>query len=235
MSKLTKQNFEKVTSMAAYGLAAGALGAISLPVAAAEQAISGLPLLVNDVTETVGIDVDGDAVNDFNVFKFADYGGGFAIGTINTGDSSHAVLARDIQVPNDRYLGYVQRNDSGEYSNETGYLSTPISLYRRGTEDDYSGGYKLVIDAMGLEKSYLPFRGKPGFISLVWRGDSTTGNVTLLQPHIAYLEVVVSNDGSQLSILSGAWQEGDYDDYIRLPEVTPPPASALAELALGAK
>ncbi len=235
MSKLTKQDFEKVASMAAYGLAAGALGAISLPVAAAEQAISGLPLLVSDVTETVGIDVNGDAVNDFNVFKFADYGGGFAIGAINTGDSYHAVLARNIRIPNDRYLGYVQRNDSGEFTSESGYLSTPIGLYQRGTKDDYSGGFKLVIDAMGLEKSYLPFRGKPGFISLVWRGDSTTGNVTLLQPHIAYLEVVVSNDGSQLSILSGAWQEGDYDDYIRLPEATPPPASALAELALGAK
>ena len=236
MTKMTKHDFEKAVSMTAYGLAAGALGAISLPVAAAEQDVSGLPLLVDVVTTTVGIDINGDDVDDFNVFRVADYGGGFAIGPVNVGDSSHQVLARRLEILSGPNIGYVQRNDSDEYITEQSYQSSTLSVYIPWGAPNAGSGYsKLLIEAGGLEAPYTPFRGKPGFIGLVWRGDSGTSDVTPLQPHVAYLEVVVSSDGTQLQVLSGAWQDEDYPNVIELPDVTPPPVSGLAELALGAQ
>lgn len=229
-------------SLARYGMAAGALGVAGGTVQAAEQPfapVGGLPIAVNDTTTSVDIDIDGDVINDFRVFRETFYGGGFSIAALNAGDSGNRIRAYSANSNRIGFRVFVQRQDSGEIASESGYGANPdlyvtgdASVGGSGASIDMAGGEGPCCGGINLE--FTPFRDKPGFISLVLKADSGTAGVTPLQPRIAFLEVVVSPDGSELQILSGAFQDDDSLNEMVLPAVTPPPAAkGLAELALG--
>lgn len=242
MMKTINQKTGTHASLTAYGLAAAALGIISLPAGAAEQAIDGLPISIGDGLPSVDLDFDGDLVDDIRVYRTQAYGGGFAIAALQTGDSAHRIKGHFVRADTATYyVGYVQRHDGGEIVSENGYyysvngFNPDVDIYHEGNSSTSDTYRMMTMDMTGSQFTpYTPFRNKPGFVGIMLRGDSGTGGVSVLPYHIAWLEVVVSPDGSELKILSGAWDDQNYSNHLVLPPVTPPPAG-LADLALGSE
>jgi hypothetical protein len=240
-NKNSKHLARWTTSLASYGMAASALGAVSLSAQAAEQPfdpVGGLPISLDEfVNMSVDIDIDGDTVDDFTIYRETSYGGGFGIGSLVNGDAANKIQAPNHSHNPFHYQGFVRRHDSGETVSEGGYEYFPgyPALYEYGAQGpgQSSSTYIDLVGKGGDYTTFTPFRGNPGFISLVLRPDSGTNYVTPLIPRIAWIEVVVSPDGKQLQILSGAWEDEDYVNQMLLPAVTPPTATGLAELALG--
>ncbi len=221
-TNLSESNWAK--HLVSYGVAAGALSAgVSQAAEIAFDPAGGLPIALDSQTNMrVDLDIDGDGTNDFEVYYDTEYGGGFSIGSyVINGDNR----VRGYVPQRDTVLfsaGMATRYDTGEVISEEGLGNTPstfLTEFQRGLID--AGG-----NTFSLPPKYEPFRNTPGFVGFVIQPSGA------LQPLVGYLEVVVSNDGQQMLILSGAYQDANFDDEIVPPAVTPP--GGLSKLAIGA-
>jgi hypothetical protein len=219
-----------------YGLAASALGAISISAQAAEQAYAppeGLPVTITNSNGPFDVDIDNDMEADFVIFRETDYGGGFGIGTYTNSDAfdSNKVRSHRYNLAQYLYGTWAVRLEPGSVINKYDY-SYQNGLYHYGNTTP--GNSSMLIDIKGnisRHRPFQPFRNKPGFIGLIL---GPTINDDYSTNRIAWLEVVVSPDGSELKILSGGYEDNlnVYDKI--LPDFTPPPA-ALTTLAAGAE
>lgn len=234
--KSPRQPVAYTNSLIRYGLAASALGSVSFAANADEfpyAPIGGLPVIVDAVNDRFDIDINNDDEADFVIFHETEYGGGFAIHGYygNLAFGQNKIRGNQYNLDPFRQGEWVKRYDAGE-AVSVGPAAEDNALFFSGNE--FQGNSSMHIDVPAgpnNRKKVQPFRGKPGFIGLVLGPTSGDDNYSI-RP--AWLEVVVSPDGSQLKILAGVYESEIYTYDILLPlENTPPPA--LAGLAAGAE
>lgn len=212
----TKHCTRTPVSMGTYAAAATALGALSSAVSADTlkgDPISVFPLLV-DSTDINGVDFDinGDGQDDARVLYLASYGGGFALMPLDRSDAVNEVVG---YFPNlsqqitSFFRPFTPRFEPTEWVDQsTSYINFAC----------YCG---VLLDASsGI--GYHPFVDRPGFVAM--RLQPVSGGMGTPAKQLAYLEIVVSDDGQELLVLSGGF-DASGSSAIRMPStVTPPPA-----------
>ena len=212
-----------------YGTAVGT-GALLSPLAFADWAgfdpAVGLPIVIdtsNTTDNRVYIDLDGDADDDFSIYyndrygEYPTYGGGFVIEGSSYNRTQYTYLYGHLRAT---------RNDLTEYV-----------CVARSTDvfPDFSWTDRVLIDADEVTvntPAYTPFRDKPGFLGLMLTEAYNVGGFA------GTLKVVVNSNGTELTILKGAYRTDDYDlrlddGYLHSDSFESPPASDYFPSALG--
>lgn len=199
------ESMDLVSQLARYGWAVGT-GTLVSQTALADgndfTPAGGLPIVIDTSITSINpveIDLDGDAVNDFQFFTTTDYGGGFVIHSINRVDG---VGNPRVQVNYGPCCGIFRatRNDKTEYirpDNGTNFYQT----------FNVVGGFPdTFIDAVGgTIPAYTPFRDNPGFLGLA------LGRTAVNHGYAGTLKVVVNSAGTQLTILGGSYRQDGLD------------------------
>lgn len=197
-----------VSQLARYGWAVGT-GTLVSQTALADgidfTPAGGLPIVIDTsitVADPVEIDLDGDAVDDFQLFSTTNYGGGFVIRSVTRVDG---VGNPRVQINFGPCCGVFRasRHDRTEYIRP----DDNTNFYR--TFNVVTGFPDTHIDANGgAISAYTPFRDNPGFIGLA------LGRTAVNHGYAGTLKVVVNSAGTQLTILGGSYRQDSFDLHL---------------------
>jgi len=177
----------------------------------------GLPIIVNSASPQAQLDLDGDMEADFLIYRDTTFGNGFAIFGYLTSNNFSVNKIRSYILNTDPPRDYklALRYDSTEIVTNSGYTDDGgPALFFPGQQIPGATSLFLDFTSDSGARTFVPFRDNPGFISLAF---GTNVNGDLEEIGGAWLEIVVSSDGSELQILSGVWDDNRGRTELLLP------------------